>query len=852
MLKKLLFLLLFVSCFCAAFPQEILSPQSFLGYKLGERFTPHYRIVEYCRYIAQASKNVKLLQYGASNEGRPLLAMFIASDENIGRLEEIRKNNLSLAGLEKVAGESSGGSIVETATTTMTAASTKSAPVIVWLSYNVHGNEPASSETAMQVLFDLVDPANTRTKAWLKNTVVIIDPCLNPDGRERYINFYNSVKGITPDANPSSREHSEPWPGGRINHYYFDLNRDWAWQTQKETQARLALFNQWLPQIHVDYHEQGYNAPYYFAPAAEPFHKDITKWQHDFQSIIGKNNAKYFDQNGWLYFTKQEFDLLYPSYGDTYPIYNGSIGMTYEQGGISAGLAVVTRTGDTLTLADRIAHHHSTSLSTIETASAYAQKLLDEFKKFYDNSRVNPPGEYKTYIIKNDNNDKITSLTKLLDRNGIQYGFGLKGTVSAYNYITGKTEQYNASPNDLVINAYQPKSVLLNVLFEPKTFVADSNTYDITAWSLPYAYGLNTYGVKESFKPLSANSGLEKPPVLVNPHAYAYVSSWQSVNDVKFLAALLKKGIKVRYSEKAFEAGGKKFTAGSLIIARASNDYADFDKVVAETASEVSEDLTPLTSGFVEEGADLGSVVIRFIHKPHVMLITGDAVSAEAMGEVWHFFEQQINYAVTLVRYQDLNKARLSDFDVAIFPNGNYDDFPSDKLQNWVHDGGKLITIENAVAELVDKKGFNIKRKEEKKDDKADTKDKPQSINLYGDRERDAIRSSVPGAIYKINLDNTHPLGFGLSTAYFTLKLSDDIYDFLGDDGWNVGTVKKDAYVSGFVGQKSKQKIKDGLLLGVQSYGRGSVIYMVDDPLFRSFWENGKLLFSNAVFMVGQ
>jgi hypothetical protein len=234
------------------------------------------------------------------------------------------------------------------------------------------------------------------------------------------------------------------------------------------------------------------------------------------------------------------------------------------------------------------------------------------------------------------------------------------------------------------------------------------------------------------------------------------------------------------------------------------------------------------------------------------MLIAGDAVSPEDMGEVWHFFEQQINYPITLVRYKDLPKTRLSDFDVVIFPNGNYDDFPSDKLQNWVHDGGRLIAIENAVAELVDKKGFAIKKKEDKKDDKTDSKNKPQSVILYGDRERDAIRSSVPGAIYKIKLDNTHPLGFGLSTDYFTLKLSDDIYDFFGEDGWNVGTVKKDGYVAGFVGQKSKEKIKDGLLIGEQPLGRGSVIYLADDPLFRSFWENGKLLFGNAVFMVGQ
>jgi hypothetical protein len=420
----------------------------------------------------------------------------------------------------------------------------------------------------MWTLFDLVDPAKpAQIGEWLKNSVVVIDPCLNPDGRDRYTNFYNSVRGMVPDANPTSREHMEPWPGGRVNHYYFDLNRDWAWQAQKETQARVGLYNQWLPEVHVDFHEQGYNNPYYFAPAAEPYHKDITQWQRDFQVTIGKNNAKYFDQNGWMYFTKQEFDLLYPSYGDTYPLYNGSIGMTYEQGGISAGLAVVTRSGDTLTLAQRVAHHHTTSLSTIEIVSANAQKVVDEFKKFFDNSRQNPPGVYKTYVIKNDNNEKVNELAKMLTRNGIQFGYGLANkSITGYNYFTGTTDQYNVDANDLVVNAYQPKSVLLHVLLEPKTFIPDSNTYDITAWALPYAYGLKAYGVKESYKPATTSWGVIKPVPLTNTKAYAYVSAWQSIADVKFLSALLKKKIKVRYSETPFEAGGKKFTAGSLLL----------------------------------------------------------------------------------------------------------------------------------------------------------------------------------------------------------------------------------------------------------------------------------------------
>jgi hypothetical protein len=228
--------------------------------------------------------------------------------------------------------------------------------------------------------------------------------------------------------------------------------------------------------------------------------------------------------------------------------------------------------------------------------------------------------------------------------------------------------------------------------------------------------------------------------------------------------------------------------------------------------------------------------------------MAGDGVNSEAMGEVWHLFEQQIGYPISLIKYADLGRSKLSDFDVMIFPDGRYDGFPSDKLLGWVRDGGRLIAMENAASLLADKKDFGIKLKEGKKDDKKDA----APIRIYANRERDAISTGIPGAIFKMNLDNTHPLGFGLPNFYYTLKMNDDIYELLGDDGWNVGTIKKDAYVSGFVGAQSKQRIANGLLLGVQSMGRGSVIFMADDPLFRSFWENGKLLFSNAVFMVGQ
>jgi hypothetical protein len=385
---------------------------------------------------------VKMEKYGETNEGRELVLAFVSSPENMARLEAIRSNNLGLAGI--------GGS-----------GSAEQAPAIVWFSYNVHGNETSSSEAAMMTLYALTDPANTQTKEWLKNTVVVIDPCINPDGRDRYVNWFNGMVGKEANADAAAREHAEPWPGGRSNHYNFDLNRDWAWQTQVESRQRLKEYSRWLPQVHVDFHEQGSNEPYYFAPAADPFHEVITPWQRDFQVMIGKNNAKYFDSNGWLFFTKERFDLLYPSYGDTYPIYNGSIGMTFEQGGGGrAGLAIVKADGDTLTLLDRATHHYTTGLSTIETASKNRQKLIDEYRKYFEDGRNAKGAEYKAYVLTSGDENKIRSIIQLLEQNGIEYGTVSNKNFHGFNYNTGKDESYADEGFHVAVSAYQSKSVL--------------------------------------------------------------------------------------------------------------------------------------------------------------------------------------------------------------------------------------------------------------------------------------------------------------------------------------------------------------------------------------------------------
>jgi hypothetical protein len=832
-------LLFFITFLFSSVFAQLQSPEQFLGYKLGSRYTPHWRIVDYYKHVAAAVPTiVKLQEYGKTNEGRPLMVAFVSSAGNIVNLETIRNNNLGLARV------GSSGSITN-------------APAIVWLSYNVHGNETSSSEAGMMTLYALVDPSNQQTKQWLQNTVVVIDPCMNPDGRDRYVNWFNSVIGSKYNPSLDAREHREPWPGGRTNHYNFDLNRDWAWQTQIESQQRMKLYNQWLPQVHVDFHEQGINNPYYFAPAAQPYHEVITKWQRDFQQTIGRNHAKYFDEKGWLYFTKEVFDLLYPSYGDTYPIYNGAIGMTYEQGGgPSGGAAVLTQIGDTLTLLDRISHHYTTSLSTIEIASQNAGKLVAEFQKFFSDAVTNGIGEYKSFVVKYSDKDKqrLQALQDLLTKNNIQFSTGKQGNYRGYNYDNGKDETFSLAGQDLLISGTQPKAAFIKVLFEPNTMVVDSNTYDITAWSLPYAYGLKAYAVKQTIPAAGAvTNDFVQNTANTTAGIYGYVIPWNGMNSVKLVSQLLHKGIKLRINEQPFEMGGVQFDRGAVIVLKTSNQYyPNLWADVREAANSSKVTLTPVSSGFVDKGYDFGSSKVHPLKARRIALLTGEGVGSNAAGEIWHYFDKLVEYPVTLINLSDLGRIRWSDYDVIIMPDGNYR-FLSDRTQaetfrNWIQNGGSVVALEGAVAQLA-KQDWAIKSK---KEDDSESKDIYASLRKYEDRERDFIPNITPGSIFRVELDNTHPLGFGYPNYYYTLKQDNNIYDFMKEDGWNVGIIKKEKQVAGFVGSKLKGRLQDGLLFGVQDLGKGTITYLADDVLFRSFWENGKLMFANAVFLVGQ
>jgi len=810
---------------------KIIAPNDFFIEPMGEHFYPHHLIVDYFQMAAKESPNVQLIEYGRTNEKRPLLLAFVSSEENIKNLEAIRLNNLKRAGLYNGEVEDVGDK------------------AIVWLSYGVHGNEASSPSVAVNTLYKLLGTNSEAAKKWLDNTVIIMDPSVNPDGYSRYADWIRGVSHSPLNAHPVSREHQEPWPGGRVNHYLYDLNRDWAWCTQVESQQRLVPYRQWLPHVHVDFHEQGHESPYYFAPAAKPMHEYISTWQKEFQTEIGKNNAKYFDQEGWLYFTKERFDLLYPSYGDTYPTFNGSIGMTYEQAGHGrAGKGIELENGDTLKLMDRIAHHTATGLSTIEMSSVNAQRLIKNFTDFFKDSKSKPKGAYTSFIISGENGvDKLKSLADFLTAHGIEYGRSTGGrSIKAYNYATGKEESAKITDQDLVISAYQPMSILTQVLFEPEPMLEDSITYDITAWALPYARGLKAYASKERINPNASYDFATPTPQVIDERPYSYIFKWNSLQDATFLGALNKKDVKVRYARKAFTTESDSYATGTLVITRADNKHLkdEFDSLIKSIAHQHNRVIHTTKTGFMRSGSDFGSSNVNLMEQPKVLAVYGEGVRTNSYGQVWHYFESTLQYPFTAITKKQLSSIDLSEFNTLVLTDGRYS--ISEKVINWVKGGGKLIALGSANASLTDI-AFKLKKKAKAKD--TSKTGIAAKIKAYGDQERKYISTSIPGAIFKLTLDKTHPLVYGVSDTYFALKASSTAYE-ISEDLWNVGYIDATPQSVGFVGTQAMKQVKESLGLATQDLGSGQVIYFIDNPLYRSFWEGGLFLMSNALFMV--
>jgi len=405
-------------------------------------------------------------------------------------------------------------------------------------------------------------------------------------------------------------------------------------------------------------------------------------------------------------------------------------------------------------------------------------------------------------------------------------------------------EQFRVERNDMIVNVAQKHGVMANILFEPQTFVTDSNTYDITAWALPYAYGLNAYAVKESISGTYnfIEEQRKSPASATKP--YAWVLSWNSLDDAKILGSLQQQGVKVRIAEQAFTISGENHKAGSLLIYRAENEKkrAGFQSYLEQLLKNLNADFKTIATGFVEKGKDFGSSAYRLLSETKVAVLSGTEVSSQSLGEIWHFFEQELNSPLAMVNVSAAASLDVNKVNTLIVPDGYYNDKLAEQLSPWVSSGGKLVLLEDAIAAFVGKKPFQIKRKEAPKAEEAKT------AKAYGARDHDDFSNAIPGAIYKVYLDQTHPVAYGIGKYYYSLKTDANIYEPL-ESGYNIGTLKADSYVAGLAGARVKSKIGTGMLYGSQEIGKGKVLYFSTGLIFRNFWEGGKQMFLNALFL---
>lgn len=805
---------------------QLQDPSTFLGYELGSEFTRHADVVNYFKHLDASSNLITTQEYGRTYERRPLIYAILTAEKNRPNLESIRNKHLSALGLT---GQSSNAEELP----------------IIWYSYNVHGNEASSTEAAMKTAYTLL----TERQDLLENAIVILDPAINPDGRDRYVNWYNQTHTIPYTVDAQADEHNEPWPGGRFSHYLFDPNRDWFWLTQEISRARIKIYNEWMPHVHVDFHEMGINSPYHFAPGAEPFHTIITNWQKEFQNEVGKHNAKTFDEKGWLYFTREVFDFLYPSYGDTYPTYFGAIGMTYEQaGGGMAGLGINMKNKNELTLTDRLEHHFISGIATLETSVRLGDRLISEMHKFYrDNSAL----KYKDFVIQGEKGKKEL-LAELLQKHGINYYYASGGNATGFKYSTQSNGSIDAT-GALVVSTNQPKGKMVHVLFEPTTELSTPLTYDITAWSLIYAYGLD--GVA-SQKTISLN---KKEPATFEPNqirknAAGYIVRWESMKDARFLADLINANINVRFTQKELHFDNTQFKPGTLVVTRGDNvSNNNFEETLITIANQHHITLYPSNTGMSSVKYDLGSNHLKIIDKERIAVLKGEGTNPMSYGFIWNFFEQQLKYPITPIDVRYVDRVDLAKYDVLILPEIRspqvLDDKRINRLKEWVRDGGKLISLSHTARHLADK-GLGLAAQINEKEQEGEKTDTPLR---YADREKANAVNLVTGSIFEVKFDNSHPLGFGYNNLYHSLKLGSHSFKILDKEHHTVGYLpEKPNNVAGFAGEDAKEKLANSLVFGEVKHGRGSIVYFIDDVLFRNFWEAGKLMMVNSVFFVNK
>jgi hypothetical protein len=843
----------------SSYNPSIPTPRSVLGYDIGDRFTDYRNLEQYYDRLVVSSDRIRRIIYGETYEHRPLQLLVISAPKNLARLEEIKAANRKLTDPRNVRSRSDAEQIIN------------NLPAIVWLSYGVHGNEACSPEAAMLTAYQLCAGTDQRTLAILENVIVLIDPAVNPDGRERYVQWVNSTLGAQPNTNPDAIEHSEPWPGGRTNHYYFDLNRDWAWQTQQETQARIPIYREWMPHTHVDFHEMGYTSTYFFFPAAAPVHLELPPEVKKWGMIYGKGNAEAMDRIGQPYYVAESFDLYYPAYGDSWPTFNGAIGMTYEQAGGSRGsFAVRKPSGEILTLRQRALNHFTTGIATLETTVKYRNERLRDFYSFWESAWTNS-SRVKGFLIKEGSDpQRAARLVGTLLNQGIEvHQLQETTTLDAQRYYASKPTKVAFPKGTYIVSTLQPQSRLIKALLEPKTALPDTFFYDVSAWSLPIAYGLEAY-TTEAPLPATAKKLTELQPIvgkiIGGKAGFAYLIPWERNNAIRLVWTLLEKGYTVHAALRPFQAVGRYFRAGTMILFSAqANESLHAD--IAHLAATLGVDLYAVQSGWTERGISLGSNYVRPIKKPSVAVVTDTPASSSAYGELWYLFDQEYRIPFTAIRGRELGDINLYKYDVLLIPDGGdyrsvLDSAKVAKLKQWVQNGGVLIGIEGGALFLSkNRSGITAaiqeserkeddKSKEEKEEEKA-RKEAQKRETFFERQERERLES-IPGAIFKALIDTTHPIGFGYDREIFLLKRNSTPF-LLSEGAFNVGRFTADTTeTSGYAAKTKAKKVADAAFITEFPSGRGRVVLFTESVTFRMFWTGLHKLLLNAVLFLPQ
>jgi hypothetical protein len=810
MKKIIASLLLLVSISLSA---QIKTPSDFLGYPIGSKFTYHHQIVAYSRYLASQSNGLAQWQvYGYTSEGREQGQMVIANLPSGISLAQVQKNHQ-----KRIAGEPADPTL----------------PVIINLSFNVHGNEAAGSEAALNTLYALISNPNKSI-----SYVILIDPCINPDGRDAYVTQYNRrnfIAGGNPD--PNDQEHYEGITSGRYNHFSFDLNRDWVWQTQKETQQRLKFYRSWMPMMHADFHEQSFQHSYYFPPAAKPYLKFIAKSTKDLQESVGRSFSKLFDEKQWPYFTSEVYDLLYPGYGDTYPVLNGALGMTLEQGGIRGGLISAKSDGDTISLVERVKHHSALALNLVEWSLSNADALKASFYGVHDKSRTNPTNQFAYYFVEKFGAN-TTEFLRILDLNQIKYSDTLQinKTVSAFDYSQQK--QITLAPFSTygyVIPAKQPSAPLIQALLDPAIALEDSLTYDITAWNLFQLNGLKAFGINENvFGPEQQVYGSRVRAEYIpseNTVAYNFMP-FNLEESEKLITYAIQKGVLVSYSDISKEPVWD--SRGEITLVTSSLSNIEKDALVSK-AKELGLKLYP-KAGFRNYPADLGSTHYKPVFIPKIAVVVDPANDVNQQGELAYFLTQKYGFKPSFIPSTQLFRSNLFNYTHIIIPDGKHSPLSNTNsilLQDWVKKGGKLILFEGARKILEDK-------------DLVVKEDTARHTSTYAMRERAELSNTTSGNLLQVEVEKTHPLAFRIneSSMYILNQVSDFVK--LPKDLTPVLKTGSKPNIMGFVGANKKSQLANSLLLGVKEVDKGKIIWFGFNPLFRAIPNQGQTIFENC------